>query len=125
MRSAGSASASSQLLLSVTIAVVALVMLGCGGHEPACKSYRFDAERWVDPHGDHPSARRQEGLALARCHRLIGLTDVEVMEMLGSAPIRLGSNHWRYEIGPATELSDAGALEVHLRRGRVVSAEAY
>ena len=112
-------------MVTVAMAVASMAMLGCGGHEPDCKSYRFNAERWVDPHSDDQSGQRREGLALARCRRLIGLTDVQVMEMLGWGPIKFGSNHWRYAIGPATEISDSGALEVYFRRGRVVSAEAY
>jgi uncharacterized lipoprotein YmbA len=112
-------------MMLVAMTVAAIAMLGCGSSGPDCKSYRFNSERWVDPHGKHQPAQRQEGLALARCGRLIGLTDVQVKEMLGYAPVKYNSNHWAYPIAPAGELQDAGALEVHLRRGRVVSASAY
>jgi hypothetical protein len=115
----------SQLTLTVAIAVAAMAMLGCGSHQPDCKSYRFNSTHWIDLRRADPSGQRQEGLALARCRRLIGLTDVQVVEMLGRPPVKFSANHWNYWIEPASKLSDSGALEVFLRRGRVFSASAY
>lgn len=116
------------LAAPVVVALCALVgvLAGCGSADSvSCADYRFDEAKWVDAKGEHARDRRAEGLALAKCGRLTGRTDEQVIDLLGSPTTERGRDHWVYALDAASTLGDGGALEVFFRNGRVSSTDAY
>lgn len=86
----------------------------------SCDGTPFSRSAWARG-GD---AQTDEGHQLVACRRLIGMTEPELEQLLGT-PVERDADGPAWEMGPDGMGIDSMFLSVRLRGGRVASASAW